>query len=99
MTNFEPVRWKWTHTLEAQRQHKPVGLPTYDASTIAHHAIVRHMHTRGAPPEPVLAIDVRQFRLEGPQSERSSVTSSWHVAHETMAAPRHRRPRPRGASH
>ena len=72
--------------LEAQRRHEPAGLPTYDASAIARHAIVRHMHTRGAPPEPVLAMDVRQFRLEGPQSERGSVTSSWHVAHETMAA-------------
>ena len=26
------------------------------------------------------------FRLEGPQSECRSVTSTWHVAHETMAA-------------
>ena len=75
-----------TSVLEAQRQHEPAGLPTYDASAIARRAILRHMLTREAPPEPVLAIDVRQFRLEGPQSERGSVTSSWHVAHETMAA-------------
>ena len=75
-----------TSILGAQRQHEPTDLPTYDASVIARHAIVRHMHTQRAPPEILLVTNARQFRLEGPQSERCRMTSTWHVAHETMVA-------------
>ena len=43
------------------------------------------MRTQKAPPEPVLAMDVCQFRLDGPQLESCRVTSTWHVAHDVMA--------------
>ena len=52
---------------------------------MANHAILRHMRTQKAPPEPVLAMDVCQFRLDGPQLESFRVTSTWHVAHDVMA--------------
>jgi hypothetical protein len=52
---------------------------------MANHAILRHMRTQKAPPEPVLAMDVRQFRLDGPQLESFRVASTWHAAHDVMA--------------
>ena len=76
-----------TSILKAQRREQQADLPPYDASAIARHAIVRHMHTQGAPPESALAIDAREFRLHWPRSEESrTVTSTWNVDDEAVSA-------------
>lgn len=74
--------------LEAQRRQKPANMPTYNESTFAHHAIMRHMQTRGTPPEPMLATGACQLRLqllEALESESCYMSSIWHIAHEAMA--------------
>ena len=80
-----------TSVLEAQRRAQPADLPPHDASAIARHAIVHHMHMLSAPLEPALALDACQLRLpfaelDGRRSDTAAChVLNIHVAQQTIA--------------